>query len=303
MPDRSDMATYLPEYKEKRSFDMSGDKSLAAKLLKTFDIFLLPKIIWKNRQLLEQFILRNINSRYRGSFLGLVWSFVQPLMMLCVYTFVFSVVFKARWGMDTGSSRGAFAIIMFCGMALYNIFAESINLCCGVIVSNPNFVKKVIFPLEILPLAQTVSTFILGTVWFILLFLGAVFIFGKISFTMLLLPLILLPLFLFTLGIAFFTASLGVYVRDTSYVIQVILQILFFMTPIFYPIQAVPEKFRWPLQLNPLTVLIEEARKVFLYGQFPDWKFLGLAFLVALIVLQLGFVWFSRTKKGFADVL
>ena len=282
---------------------MHVNNSLADKLLKIFDITLLPKIVWINGNLLKQFVLRNIISRYRGSFLGLVWSFIQPLMMLCVYTFVFSVVFKARWGVDTGGSRGAFAIIMFCGMALYNIFAESVSICCGVIVSNPNFVKKVIFPLEILPLAQTVSTFILGTVWFILLFLGTIFIFGKLSFTMLLLPLVLLPLFLFALGISYFVASLGVYVRDTSYVIQVVLQILFFMTPIFYPIQAVPERFRWPLQLNPLTVLIEEARKVFLYGQLPDWKFLGLAFLVSLIVLQLGFVWFSRTKKGFADVL
>lgn len=268
-----------------------------------FDFAKMPRIALQHRSLLWQLIKRNIAVRYRGSMLGLVWSFVQPLMMLCVYTFVFSVVFKARWGMDTGGSRGAFAIIMFCGMALYNIFAESVSLCCGVIVSNPNFVKKVIFPLEILPLAQTVSTFILGTVWYILLFLGTVLIFGKLSFTMLLLPLVLLPLFFFAQGISWFVASLGVYVRDTSYVVQVILQILFFMTPIFYPIQAVPEQFRWPLQLNPLTVLIEEARKVFLYGQLPDWKFLGVAFLVSLIVLQLGFVWFNRTKKGFADVL
>lgn len=282
---------------------MLGNNNLAGKLLILLNITLLPRIIWKNTDLLKQFVIRNIVSRYRGSFLGILWSFIQPLLMLCVYTFVFSVVFKARWGVDTGDSRGAFAIIMFCGMALYNIFAESVNLCCGVIVSNPNFVKKVIFPLEVLPLAQTVSTFILGTVWFILLLLGVVFIFGKISFTMLLLPLILFPLFLFTLGISYFVSSLGVYVRDTSYAVQVILQILFFMTPIFYPIQAIPEKFRWPLQLNPLTVLIEEARKVFLYGQFPNWNFLGVSFLVSLIILHLGFVWFTKTKKGFADVL
>lgn len=267
------------------------------------DVFSLYRTAVKNKSLLLQFVKRNIAVRYRGSMLGLVWSFVQPLMMLCVYTFVFSVVFKARWGVDMGGGRGAFAIIMFCGMALFNIFAESVNLCCGVIVSNPNFVKKVIFPLEMLPLAQIVSTFILGTIWFILLFLGAVFIFGKISFTMLLLPLVLLPLFFFTLGVSYFVASLGVYMRDTSYLVQVVLQVLFFMTPIFYPIQAVPERFRWPLQLNPLTVLIEEARKVFLYGQLPDWKFLGVAFLISLIVLQLGFVWFNKTKKGFADVL
>ena len=257
----------------------------------------------RNRSLLWQFVKRNIAVRYRGSMLGLVWSFVQPLMMLCVYTFVFSVVLKARWGMDTGDSKGAFAIIMFCGMALYNIFAECIAGSCGVILVNPNLVKKGIFPLDVLPLAQTFSTFILSTVWFFLLFLGVIFIYGKLSFTMLLLPLVLIPLFLFTQGVSYFVASLGVYVRDTSYVVQVILQILFFMTPIFYPISVVPKQYRWPLEANPLTILIEQARNVFLYGKLPDWNFLGIAFLISVIVLQLGFVWFTRTKKGFADVL
>lgn len=268
-----------------------------------FDFVKLPKIVMQHKSLLWQFVKRNIAVRYRGSMLGLVWSFVQPLLMLCVYTFVFSVVFKARWGVDTGESKAAFAIIMFCGLALYNIFAETISISCGIIVSNANLVKKVIFPLDILPLSQAIASFILGMGWFILLFLGVIFIYGKLSLTMLLLPLILLPLFLFTLGLSYFTASLGVYVRDTSYVVQVILQILFFMTPIFYPIQAIPECYRWPLRVNPLTILIEETRKVFLYGQLPDWKFLGAAFLVSFAVMQLGFVWFNKTKKGFADVI
>lgn len=268
-----------------------------------FDISAPYRVIVRNRSLLWQFVKRNIAARYRGSMLGLVWSFVQPLMMLCVYTFVFSIVLKAKWGMDTGDSKGAFAIIMFCGMALYNIFAECVAGSCGVVLSNPNLVKKVIFPLEVLPLAQTFSTFILSIVWFILLFLGVIFIYGELSFTMLLLPLVLIPLFLFTQGISYFVASLGVYVRDTSYVVQVILQILFFMTPIFYPIAIVPKQYRWPLEANPLTILIEQARNVFLYGKLPDWTFLGIAFLISAVVLQLGFVWFSRTKKGFADVL
>ena len=268
-----------------------------------FNFAKLPQIVMRNRSLLWQLIKRNIAVRYRGSMLGLVWSFVQPLMMLCVYTFVFSIVLKARWGVDTGDSKGAFAVIMFCGMAVFNIFSEGINSCSTVVIWNPNLVKKVIFPLEILPLAQTISTFILGAVWFILLFLGVVFIYGKISFTMLLFPVVVLPLFLFTLGISYFVASLGVYLRDTAYVVQVVLQVLFFMTPIFYPIQAIPEELRWPLQINPLTILIEESRHVCIYGALPNWNFLGFAFLVSLIVLQLGFAWFNKTKKGFADVL
>ncbi len=263
----------------------------------------LPMIAVANRSLLWQFVKRNVSARYKGSVLGLFWSFVHPMMMLCVYTFVFSVVFKSRWGIDTGGGRGAFAIIMFCGLALFNIFSEAVNLDCGVVVGNTNLVKKVIFPLEILPLSQTIASFAVGMVWFFLLFLGTVFVFGKISFTMLLLPLILLPLFLFALGVSFFVSSFSVYVRDTPYLVGVLIQILFFMTPIFYPIAAIPERFRWPLRLNPLALLIEEARKVFLYGELPDWRFLGAAFLISLLVLHLGFLWFHKTKKGFADVL
>ena len=263
----------------------------------------LPMIAVTNRSLLWQFVKRSVSARYKGSMLGLFWSFVHPMMMLCVYTFVFSVVFKSRWGIDTGGGRGAFAIIMFCGLAMFNIISEAVNLNCGIVVGNPNLVKKVIFPLEILPLSQTIASFAVGMVWFFLLFLGSVFIFGKLSFTMLLLPLILLPLFLFTLGVSFFTSSLGVYVRDTPHIVGVVLQILFFVTPIFYPVSAIPERFRWPILMNPLTLLIEEARKVFLYGELPDWRFLGAAFLISLLVLHLGFLWFHKTKKGFADVL
>ena len=151
----------------------------------------LPMIAAANRSLLWQFVKRSVSARYKGSVLGLFWSFVHPMMMLCVYTFVFSVVFKSRWGIDTGGGRGAFAIIMFCGLAMFNIFSEAVNLNCGIVVGNPNLVKKVIFPLEILPLSQAIAAFAVGMVWFLLLFLGTVFVFGKISFTMLLLPLIL----------------------------------------------------------------------------------------------------------------
>lgn len=273
------------------------------RLLFIFDITQLPKTLIKNQSLLKQLVIRNIASRYRGSMLGLLWSFAQPLLMLCVYSFVFGIIFKARWGIDTAGSQSAFPMIMFCGMAMFTVFAESINMNSGIIVANNNFVKKVIFPLEILPVAQTLSSFILGMIWFFLLFIGTIFFFGKISFTMLLLPLILFELFLFTLGISYFVASLGVYVRDTAYIIGVILQILFFMTPIFYPISMVPEKYQWPLLINPLTTMIEQARKVFLYGQLPDWQFLGISFLVSLIVCQLGVAWFTKTKKGFSDVL
>ncbi len=271
-------------------------------IIRLLNPVLAGKIIYTNRELLWQLIKRNIAGRYKGSALGLLWSFVQPLLMLCVYTFVFSVVFTVKWGVEM-TSRSAFAIIMFCGIALYTIFSESIMASSCLILNNQNYVKKVIFPLEILTVAQVVSNFLLGTAWFLLLFLGVVFIYGTVSWTMLLLPLLLLPLFLYTLGISFLVTSLSVYIRDTQYILGVILQILFFMTPIFYPITAVPEQFRIYLQLNPLTVMIEEVRKIFIFGQLPDWTFFLLSLVIGGIVFQLGFAWFYKTKKGFADVL
>ena len=275
------------------------------KLLKLFDLTALPRTVWRNRSLLWQMSSRNVQVRYRGSVLGLVWSFVQPLMMLCVYTFVFSIVFKAKWGVDAAAQggKGAFAVIMFCGMSMYNLFSEATNLSCICVTGNSNLVKKVIFPLEILPFSQVLATFAVGMAWFLLLFVGAWQILGFVGWTMLLLPVVLAPLVLFTLGVSYFVAALGVFVRDTQYVMGVILQVLFFATPIFYPISAVPENLRWILEYNPLTVFIEQARNVFLYGLMPDWKFLGIAALVSCAVLQMGYFFFVRTKKGFADVL
>ena len=277
--------------------------SVLLRNLGLFNPLLIPKTIYHNRDLLEQLVKRNVVFRYRGSALGLVWSIVQPLVMLCVYTFVFSVVFKARWGMELEDSRGAFAIVMFCGMAIYNIFSESVNLSSMIIVGNPNYVKKVIFPLEILPISQAFSSFLLGGIWFVLLFLGVVFVFGSVSWTMLLLPVILFPLLLLVIGLGLFVSSLTVYLRDISYVVGVLLQILFFMTPIFYPLNAVPERFQWVLRLNPLTMIIEEGRKVFLFGMLPDWRFFIVTLVCGIIVAQLGFAWFAKTRKGFADVL
>lgn len=275
------------------------------KLLTVFNLFVLPKVVWRHRDLLIQMTRRNIEQRYRGSALGLVWSFIHPLMMLCVYTFVFSVVFKARWGVDVaeGNGNGAFAVIMFCGMTLFTLFSESISSSCGSIVGQSNLVKKMVFPLEILPLCQVLTTFSLGLAWVILLFFGSYFVLGFVGWTMLLFPLVLFPLFAFTLGISYFAASLSVYIRDTQYIVGVVMQMLFFATPIFYPINAVPERFRTVLEWNPLTVFVEQARNVFLYGMMPDWWFLGSAVLVSMIVLQLGYFFFVRTKRGFADVL
>ena len=256
-----------------------------------------------NRNLLRLTTQRNILSRYKGSAIGLVWTFIQPLVMLAVYAFVFGAIFKSRWEGPVGAKDGSFVVIMFFGMTLYSIFSECVSACCTEITGHPNYVKKVVFPLEILPVARLWTVLALNLPWFALLFLGAALYLGTLSWTMLLLPLILLPLLQLTLGLAYFVASLGVYVRDTQHVVGILLRILWFLTPIFYPVSRVPERFQRVLQANPLTVLVEQGRRVFLYGQTPEWIPLLVVIAVSALVLQLGFIWFCRTKEGFADVL
>ena len=259
--------------------------------------------IWQYRDLLKQLAKQNISGRYKGSGLGRIWSVVTPLFMLSIYTFVFSVIFKARWGADIENSQAAFALTLFCGLAVYNIFSESISTSASIIPSNANYVKKVVFPLEILPINMVITALFFGLIWFIILFAGIGIFLHKICITAICFPLILIPLLLFTLGLSWFIASLGVYIRDVTHFIGIALQALFFMTPIFYPVKMVPEKFRIILRLNPLSTIIQEMRNVVLYNIWPDWHMLGIIFIGSLVVFQLGYAWFMKTKRGFADVL
>lgn len=291
------------------------------KILLLFDVTRLPRLVVRHRSLLWQMTKRNVSQRYKGSFLGLLWSFVQPLVMLGVYTFVFSWLMGAKWGLegsdwglDVANSKTAFAIIMLAGLAVFTLFSESVVGCASVVVASPNLVKKVIFPLDVLPLAQVLSTFILGFAWIAILVLGVTFFFGRFSFSMLLLPLMWLPLFFMSLGLSYFVASLGVYLRDTAYVVTIVVQLLFWAIPIVYPIKLLHDKMAtlppatalaltWLVERNPLSVVVEQTRQVFLFGQMPDWTAFGVVLAVSLMVLQLGFFFFARTKRGFADVL
>ena len=285
------------------TYDLSVmNGNIFRKITPIFNPVLSVKLICQNWDLLVQLVQRNIHARYRGSLFGLLWSFIQPLLMLCIYTFVFGVIFQLRWGGPV-DSKSAFAVVMLCGMSIFQIFSESVNGSCRIIVGNRNYVKKVKFPLEILPVSQVFSALILGSAWFILILLGVVFILGSLNWTVLLLPLTLIPLLLLALGCSWFVASLGVYVRDTPYCVTVILQMLYFMTPIFYPTSAVPEGFRWLHRINPLALIVEETRRILLYGQLPNWKALVLAMVAGIVAAQLGLLWFIRTKRGFADVI
>jgi ABC-type polysaccharide/polyol phosphate export systems, permease component len=273
-------------------------------LLSLFNPLLGIRIVTRNQDLLRQMLVRNLAARYRGSALGFLWSFAHPLMMLAVYTFVFGIVFKARWGTEHfGDNRAAFPLIMFCGMAVFNIFSESVNTSTGIVTGNPGYVKKVVFPLELLPLCNVLTSFVFGMAWFALLFVGIAVFLREFSWTMLLLPVTLLPLLLLSAGVSFLVASLGVYLRDMQQLVGIVTQMLFFMTPIFYPVSVVPESLRWILQINPLSFVVEQTRLLFLYGRLPDPFICLLMFLVSGAVFQLGLAWFVKTKKGFADVL
>ena len=273
-------------------------------LLKLLHPMLGVRIVTKNRDLLLQMLRRQLASRYRGSVLGFVWSFAHPLLMLAVYTFVFGVLFKARWGIEgLEDNRAVFPLAMFCGMAVFNIFSESVTTSTGVVLSNPGYVKKVVFPLELLPLCTVLTVLVFGLAWFALLFLGIAIFLQQLSWTMLLLPVSLLPVLFFSAGVSFFVASLGVYLRDVQQLVAIVTQALFFMTPIFYPASVVPEGLRWIIHINPLSAMVEQARLLLLHGKIPEFSSCLITYAVSLLVFQVGLAWFAKTKKGFADVL
>lgn len=258
--------------------------------------------LWHNRSLIWQMTLRDITARYRGSVIGLAWSFINPLLMLVVYTFVFSVVFNARWGLEQ-ESRTDFAIILFAGMIVFGLFAEMVNRAPGQIVSNANYVKKVVFPLEILSWVSLGSVLFHSLISLAVLLLAQLVINLTLPWTVVLFPLILLPLIFASLGAAWFLAALGVYVRDIGQITTVFTTVLMFMSAVFYPITALPESYQAWLRLNPLVLIITESRKVLILGILPDWRWLGLALLMGLVIAFAGFWWFQKTRKGFADVL
>ncbi|MEF8722504.1 ABC transporter permease [Candidatus Accumulibacter phosphatis] len=263
----------------------------------------LGRSLWHNRQLIVQMTKREVVGRYKGSVMGLAWSFFNPVFMLTVYTFVFSVIFKSRWGVGGEESKTQFAVVLFVGMIVHSLFAEVLNRAPGLILSNVNYVKKVIFPLETLPIiamgAALFHTFIsLGV-----LLMAFIIFNGYLHWTVLFTPLVFLPLVILTLGLAWVLASLGVFLRDVGQTIGIITTVTMFLAPVFYPITAIPEGLRPWLMLNPLTFIIEQAREVLIWGHLPNWMGLAIYTLVATVVAGAGYAWFQKTRKGFADVL
>ncbi len=262
----------------------------------------IARSLWRNRSLIRSLVHREVVGRYRGSFFGILWSFFNPVFMLLVYTFVFSVVFRARWG--TGSdSKVEFALVLFAGLLVFNVFAECFNRAPTLILSNVNYVKKVVFPLEILPWVALGSALFHVAISLSVWLTAYVILVGVPHITMLWLPFVLLPLLLFIMGITWALAALGVYLRDVSQLTGMATTTLMFLSPIFYPASALPEKYRQILFLNPMTPAIEMVRDVMYWGMMPDVLMLTIYTALAAALAWLGFAWFQKTRKGFADVL
>ena len=261
------------------------------------------KSLWGNRQLIWQMTRREIDGRYRGSMIGLAWSFITPILLLLVYTFVFSVVFKARWNVGGDESKTDFAIILFAGMIVFNLFAEIVNRAPGLVTSNVNYVKKVVFPLEILPGVALGSALFHSLISLLVLLLAQFILTLSLPWTIIFFPLVLLPLIFFCMGIAWFLSAIGVFIRDVGQVTGLLTTILMFMSAVFYPLSALPEDYQFWLGLNPLVLIITESRKVLILGESPNWITLIVASFVSLSIAFAGFWWFQKVRKGFADVI
>jgi lipopolysaccharide transport system permease protein len=256
----------------------------------------------RNFGLVVQMAKRDVAQRYRGSFMGLFWSFFNPLLMLAIYTFVFGVIFKARWNTQV-TNHIAFAVIMFTGMNISTMFSECASKASTLIVDNTNFVKKVVFPLESLSwsvLGAALFHLLISTIALLVIELIAV---HHIPWTVVLFPIVIAVFLPFVAGTVWLLASLGVFLRDIKQAVIIITSALMFLAPIFYPMSMIPERYRILLYMNPLTVIAMASQNVLFFGRMPRWDHLALYAFLACLFAWAAFAWFQRTRKGFADVI
>ena len=256
----------------------------------------------RNRSLIRNLVHREVVGRYRGSVLGIFWSLANPIFMLAVYTFVFSVVFKARWN-SGGGSKTEFALVLFAGLMIFNLFSESISRAPGLILANVNYVKKVVFPLEVLPWVSMGSALFHFMVSLGVWFAAYLILFGMPHWQVVMLPLILLPLVLFLMGLSWWLSALGVYLRDVGQIVGLMITVLMFLTPIFYPASSLPHEYQVFMFFNPLTPPIEMMRDIIYWGRNPSWMMLAIYLLGSIVFFILGFAFFQKVREGFSDVL
>jgi lipopolysaccharide transport system permease protein len=258
--------------------------------------------IWAQRQLLRQLTNRAVQMRFRGSVLGLLWAILNPIFMLLVYTFVFSVIMKIRW--NGQGSTFFFAMNLYCGLIVYGIFAESVGSASIQILSNPSYVKKIVFPLEILPLAGLAASVFFNLFGLVILLFCVQFFVQPLSIHIVALPIVWLPLLLLSCGLSWVVAALGVLVRDVGQLIIIFLQVLFYLCPIVYPLARVPVSMqRIYMLLNPMAIYVEQTRAVVLDRSWPQWNWMPQSYLISLVAFIFGYYVFMRAKRGFADVI
>lgn len=257
---------------------------------------------WNHRSLIVALIKREIASRYKNSVVGLAWSLISPLFILIIYTVVFDKIFSVKWIGGNGSSI-EFSILIFIGIMVFGFFSESITRAPLLIIGNPNYVKKIIFPLEVLPLVTigVASFHMLASLSVFLIFYCIAI--GLPPWTVIFYPVVLLPTFLLTLSFSWVISAIGVFFRDVNHIISALILPLMFMTPIFYPLSTLPPDLRKIIELSPLAQSIENARLVLYWGKVPSMALLITSTLMCGLFAILGFIFFQKSREGFADVL
>lgn len=259
--------------------------------------------LYPNAGLVYTLAVRDIQARYRGSALGILWALLVPLAMLVIYTFVFSVVFKARWPALEGQEQAGYALVLFAGLIAHGLLAETLSQAPTLVSSQANLVKKVVFPLQALAWVPLISGLFHFAISLLVLLAVQWWLDVPFQLSILLLPIVLLPLVFLCLGVCWFLSALGVFFRDISHVVTLAVTALLFGSGVFFPISTLPSAIQSWLWLNPLAVVIEQLRGVVLFGVLPDWSVWGLTTFICWIFSLLSLRWFAATRKGFADVL
>jgi lipopolysaccharide transport system permease protein len=267
----------------------------------------LPWQIWRDlhrhRELIRQFTVRDVLGRYRGSYLGLLWSLLRPLCMLAVFGVVFGYIFQSRLGNDPHESKVDFAMALFCGLIVFDFFSECLGRAPTLILSNANYVTKVVFPLEILPVSAVGAGLIHLVLSSIPLYLAYFLVHHSLQATAIYVPLMFIPLVFLGLGVTWFFSSLGVFIRDVNSFVPVLIMIIMYGSAIFYPMSKVPPAMRPIVIYNPLAVMVDNMRNAFMWGMPLNWsQYLSMTG-VCIIIMVVGYAFFMRTKSAFADVI
>jgi lipopolysaccharide transport system permease protein len=258
-------------------------------------------LINEHSGLIRSMVRRDLTNRYKGSIMGLAWAFITPAVQIVIFTLIFQGIFNARFGDQVGYL--SYGLYLFCGLLPWTAFSDGIQRSTITLIENVNLVKRVVFPIEALPVNVALSALVNQLIGTIILIVAALILEHTVRPTILLVPLLMVPQLLATIGLGWLMASLGVFIRDMPQFNQLAMSTWMYLTPIFYPENMIPERFAWAVNLNPMAPLIRSYRRILLEGRMPDWRGLMITLVFALICFIFGYWWFERTKKAFADVL